>query len=326
MRRQSLASILVLAVAILALASCSVRAAPQHLTSELRWKQKSSGLAIASGANGVLEILSFDRSQPPTRIHLGDRYFQSLAVDAAGKRFIADDGRELTIFDDEGREIRTVRRPVQPGEVPPDGVRSFYVDRLEALELSPDGIHIAIVAPWFRGLSILNSETGVRIPISDAALNPSWSPDGKRLIYEELNAGESGNQALAPLADRTLRIFSLTNGESTALTKGLNPSWSPDGRLIAYHSGGDVVVAHIDDATNVLRLFAADLTTIRWSPDAQYLLTFRSTFSIRGKCFQRFHFFVYRLWDGAKGAVYDSCIPDLAFRWIRNPNVSPIAR
>ena len=88
MRRQSLASILVLAVAILALASCSVRAAPQHLTSELRWKQKSSGLAIASGANGVLEILSFDRPQPPTRMDLGDRgILQLLAVDAAGKRF-----------------------------------------------------------------------------------------------------------------------------------------------------------------------------------------------------------------------------------------------
>jgi len=171
MRRQSLASILVLGVAILALASCaSVRAAPQHLTSELRWKQKSSGLAIASVANGVLEILSFDRSQASTRIHLGDRYFQSLAVDAAGKRFIADDGRELTIFDDEGREIRTVRRPVQPGEV------------------STDGVHIAIVAPWFRGLSILNSETGVRIPISDAALNPSWSPDGKRLWPPQYDA------------------------------------------------------------------------------------------------------------------------------------------
>ena len=78
------------------------------------------------------------------------------------------------------------------------------------------------------------------------------------------------------------------------------------------------MVAHIDDATNVIRLFAADPTTIRWSPDSQDPLTFRSTFSIRGKCFQRFHFSANRLWDGAKGAVYDSCIPDLAFRWIRN--------
>jgi hypothetical protein len=72
--------------------------------------------------------------------------------------------------------------------------------------LSPDGIHIAIVAPCFRGLSILNGETRVRIPISDAALNPSRSPDSRRLVCEELKAGESGHQALGPLADRALNI------------------------------------------------------------------------------------------------------------------------
>ena len=63
--------------------------------------------------------------------------FRTIEVDAAGKRFIADDGLELTIFDDEGRQIRTVRRPYQTWEVSPDGVRSFLVDRFEALELSP---------------------------------------------------------------------------------------------------------------------------------------------------------------------------------------------
>jgi hypothetical protein len=71
-----LASILVLAVGILALPSCaSVPVAPREVSNELRAKQKSSALAIASGANGVLEILSFDRSQPSTSIQLGGRYF-----------------------------------------------------------------------------------------------------------------------------------------------------------------------------------------------------------------------------------------------------------
>jgi TolB protein len=54
---------------------------------------------------------------------------------------------------------------------------------------------------------------------------PSWSPDGKRIVYRFWKESEYG-----------LRIMNLDDGSTTQLTTGFDnfPAWSPKGDLIAF--------------------------------------------------------------------------------------------
>lgn len=82
---------------------------------------------------------------------------------------------------------------------------------------------------------------------------PSWSPDGRRIAFER--AARPGNPSTDPSVEASQEIWTMSSrgGAERRLTRNATkdegPSWSPDGRLIAFTTerrdpAGDVWVMH----------------------------------------------------------------------------------
>lgn len=70
---------------------------------------------------------------------------------------------------------------------------------------------------------------------------PAWAPDGKRIAYAQGDpekAIEQFGARFVPYPNLTLCIATVNGDSVEKLTAGFNPSWSPDGKQIAFAVGG----------------------------------------------------------------------------------------
>lgn len=105
---------------------------------------------------------------------------------------------------------------------------------------------------------------------SEPIMSPSWSPDGKQVLYVSFESGRSA-----------IYRQEIATGKSEQLTnfKGINsaPAWSPDGRKLALtlSKDGDPEIYLFDLQTRefqrLTRHFAID-TEPTWMPDSKTLL------------------------------------------------------
>jgi len=122
-------------------------------------------------------------------------------------------------------------------------------------------------------ISIINADGSGRhrVPNTDAGEYPSWSPDGKRIAFNN-NLTGSGRMYIVNVDGSGLVDLS-------GVGEGHEVDWSPDGRSILFASGRDQdqlgykdIYVMRPDGSGVKRLTHTSGETPAWSPDGRYIV------------------------------------------------------
>jgi imidazolonepropionase-like amidohydrolase/Tol biopolymer transport system component len=154
---------------------------------------------------------------------------RELVVWAEGKIWRVDpfkgSAREIPFHVKDTRELREPLRFAQ--EVAPD---QFAVRQLRGAQVSPDGQRVVYSALGALYVKDLPGGTPRRLTKQADAFEfaPSWSRDGKSLVYASWNDDEQGR----------IHRLDVATGKSTVIVKApgkyLEPRLSPDGRLLVF--------------------------------------------------------------------------------------------
>jgi Tol biopolymer transport system component len=147
-------------------------------------------------------------------------------------------------------------------------------DIVDALQVghawSPDGHTLAFSAPDDVGvlqIYLVDVESGERVKLTEGTrqkMTPAWSGDGAFLSFASLE-GEG------PGATLTHWLVPKEGGDAIRLPEGMSDlQWSPQGRRLAFASGGELWVLDPDEGgppTSVAQLEGSDKADFYWSPD-----------------------------------------------------------
>jgi Tol biopolymer transport system component len=207
---------------------------------------------------------------------------------------LSPDGRDIAYFSERNSFfVDLYLADAETGKVKRRLVKSTLNSNFESLRFinsagsfSPDGRYFAIAAKHRDrdDLVILDARKGeevrrIRIPLNGLT-TPSWSPDGKQLVFTGYDGG---------LSD--LFIVNADGSDLRRLTNDkyadLGPSWSPDGKTIAFATdrGGATDFDRLRFGNMRIALYHLDKGTIEvlghmdqgknvnpvWAPDARSL-------------------------------------------------------
>lgn len=174
-------------------------------------------------------------------------------------RMDADGSRRGVLFAD------STRSALAPAWSPRGDRIAFAIGRFFPNTLGPAAAAIAVVGADGSGLTLLTDSAG-------NAGFPSWSPDGRQIVYR---AATDGASALMVVDVASRRTRALTGGSGN----DNSPAWSPRGDRIAF-TGRQAGEADYDvftiapDGTGLRRLTDAPGNDSHpaWSPDGEWIV------------------------------------------------------
>jgi TolB protein len=232
-------------------------------------------LAFASsesfGRSGAIYVLSGEERKKTQSFHTRELEFLP-----DGKRIIysANDfaARGLHLYDLENHVSTPLLKNIEDAESPslsPDGTRIAFVLYPEGRKSSQ--IHTANV----DGSGMIQLTEGESYHWS-----PRWSPNGRQLLFETTRNDNPVNHVKNG-GHRDIYVMDADGRNQTNLTEaayGHAPSWSPDGKQIAYMAARGIWVMNADGSAkkNISRAKTRD-SEPAWSPDGQWIAFTRTS-------------------------------------------------
>jgi len=307
--------------ALIAITS-SCTGADHSLVQELRRKAETEGLGLIRVLNFRSDEITFEPMKRQQRDPFSWWYLMTNVSSPEGSSIIGiydrlESGRKWNHPSPEDLLAGRVKQlPAGIVAVDPRGNEiwnrpvAFHVDDLA---ISADGHKVALQGK--EGLACLSVGSN-ELRIVDSAAGEShfmsgriaWSPSGDRIVYER---------------DGKILVLDLASKQSKQLAAGFDPSWSPDGRWIAFRSpeSSGVLMSPSGNESKVVLPGKKLSGALRWSPDSEYLLCSESDAAFlpaRLLTEMTSQLVIYRVRDGAQYAIV-SAIPvgvGEAFEWI----------
>jgi Tol biopolymer transport system component len=215
-----------------------------------------------------------------TRLHVGP----SLSPDGTRLMFLSERDRlSLDLFMADASSGEVLKKIVgTAGDPHFDSLQ--YIHSAGAWDASGRRFAFAALGSGNPVLTIVDVDTDGReqfaLPTLGEIYNPSWSPDGTRLVFSGL-AGGLSDLFVFTVATRALERL------TTDAYADLHPAWSPDGRSLAFATDrftssledlrfGALRLAVMDLSSRTVRAAAPDVSrgkqiNPQWTPDARSL-------------------------------------------------------